>query len=147
MLWKIYKVGQVSTPSDCFGVPWTICKGIIQNVASSARILTSTQFKVWIKPNGEMPFLYGNHVVKAHVGRITEDTPEHQGVLVYNMADVPLVSRLFEASFNNENLHCLKGFGVTAKCTADTRKLDPTGIVVFHQADVGEYLREEDTLC
>lgn len=48
--------------------------------------------QVWIKPNGEMPFLYGNHVVKAHLGRITEDTPEHQGVIVFSMSDVPLVS-------------------------------------------------------
>lgn len=39
-----------------------------------------------------MPFLYGNHVVKAHLGRITEDTPEHQGVVIYSMSDVPLVS-------------------------------------------------------
>ncbi|KAF9462109.1 secretory pathway protein Sec39-domain-containing protein [Collybia nuda] len=83
------------------------------------------KYKVWIKPNGEMPFLYGNHVVKAHLGRITEDTPEHQGVVVFNMKDIPL------------------GFGVTARSTVDTRKLDPTSIIVFHQADVGEYLRDE----
>lgn len=51
-------------------------------------------FKVWIKPNGEMPFLYGNHALKAHVGRISDDTPEHQGVVVYSMSDVPLVSIL-----------------------------------------------------
>ena len=38
-----------------------------------------------------MPFLYGNHVAKAHLGRITEDTPEHQGVVVFNMNDIPLV--------------------------------------------------------
>lgn len=86
------------------------------------------QYKVWIKPNGEMPFLYGNHVVKAHLGRITEDTPEHQGVVVFSMSDVPL------------------GFGVTARSTTDTKKLDPTSIIVFHQADVGEYLRDEGTL-
>ncbi|KAG8891531.1 ribosome biosynthesis protein nip7 [Tulasnella sp. 403] len=86
------------------------------------------KYKVWVKPNGEMPFLYGNHIAKAHLGRITEDTPEHQGVVVYSMSDVPL------------------GFGVTARSTIDTRKLDPTGIIVFHQADVGEYLRDEDTL-
>jgi len=49
-------------------------------------------YKVWVKPNGEMPFLYGNHVLKAHVGRITQDTPEHQGVVVYSMNDIPLVS-------------------------------------------------------
>ena len=47
--------------------------------------------QVWVKPNGEMPFLYGNHVLKAHLGRITEDTPEHQGVVVYSMKDIPLV--------------------------------------------------------
>jgi 60S ribosome subunit biogenesis protein NIP7 len=51
-------------------------------------------YKVWVKPNGEMPFLYGNHVLKAHVGRITQDTPEHQGVVVYSMSDIPLVCGL-----------------------------------------------------
>ncbi|KAI0348413.1 hypothetical protein BDW22DRAFT_1410576 [Trametopsis cervina] len=74
------------------------------------------KYKVWIKPNGEMPYLYGNHVLKAHLGRITEDTPEHQGVVVYSMNDIPL------------------GFGVTARSTVDTRKLDPTSIIVFHQS-------------
>ncbi|KAJ3286454.1 ribosome biosynthesis protein nip7 [Borealophlyctis nickersoniae] len=86
------------------------------------------KYKVWVKPNGEMPFLYGNHILKAHLGRITEDTPEHQGVIVYSMGDVPL------------------GFGVTARSTQDARKLEPTAMVVFHQADVGEYLRDEDAL-
>ncbi|PWN92860.1 60S ribosome subunit biogenesis protein NIP7 [Acaromyces ingoldii] len=86
------------------------------------------KYKVWIKPNGELPFLYGNHVVKAHLGRITDDTPEHAGVVVLAMNGTPL------------------GFGVTARSTVDTRKLDPTSIIVFHQADVGEYLRDEDTL-
>ncbi|CAK9783997.1 putative cytosolic large ribosomal subunit protein [Cutaneotrichosporon oleaginosum] len=86
------------------------------------------KYKVWIKPAGELPFLYGNHVVKAHLGRITEDTPEHQGVVVFSMADIPL------------------GFGATARSTVATKDLDPSGIVVFHQADVGEYLRDEETM-
>jgi len=38
------------------------------------------------------------------------------------------------------------GFGTTAKSTTDARKTDPTAIIVYHQADVGEYLRDEDTL-
>jgi hypothetical protein len=80
---------------------------------------------VWLKPTAELSFLYGNHVLKAGLGRITEDCPKYQGVVIYNMADVPL------------------GFGVTARSTAETRKLEPTGIVAFHQADVGEYLRDE----
>lgn len=84
--------------------------------------------KIWVKSNGEMPFLYGGNVVKAHVGRWSEDCPEHSGVVVLNMDDVPL------------------GFGVTARGTVDARKLDPTGVVVFRQGDVGEYLRGEDSL-
>ncbi len=50
------------------------------------------KYKVWIKPNGELPFLYGNHVVKAHLGRITDDTPEHAGVVVLSMSNTPLGS-------------------------------------------------------
>ncbi|GAB7354510.1 hypothetical protein MBLNU459_g4978t1 [Dothideomycetes sp. NU459] len=91
-------------------------------------IAPHARYKVWVKPNGEMPFLYGGHVVKAHIGRWSEDCPEHQGVVVLSMNDTPL------------------GFGVTARSTVEARRLDPTGIVAFRQADIGEYLREEDTL-
>ncbi|KAK7746155.1 ribosome biosynthesis protein nip7 [Diatrype stigma] len=98
------------------------------------------RYKIWIRANGEMPLLYGGNVVKAHVGRFTEDTPEHQGVVILSMDDKPL------------------GFGVTAvltcvyrwqskeRSTAEARRLDPTGIVCFRQSDCGEYLRDEDTL-
>lgn len=57
------------------------------------------RFKVWIKPNGEMPFLYGGNVLKAHVGRWSEDCPEHQGVVVYSMNDMPLVSKKKKINF------------------------------------------------
>ena len=40
----------------------------------------------------------------------------------------------------------VQGFGVAAKSTQDCRHADPASIVVFHQADVGEYLRSEGTL-
>ncbi|KAH9082141.1 secretory pathway protein Sec39-domain-containing protein [Lactarius deliciosus] len=94
------------------------------------------KYKVWIKPNGEMPFLYGNHILKAHLGRITEDTPEHQGVVIYSMNDVPLVNELRLCLIRRNLFQCLsvQGFGVTSRSTVDTRKLDPTAIVVFHQA-------------
>ncbi|EGE81234.1 60S ribosome subunit biogenesis protein NIP7 [Blastomyces gilchristii SLH14081] len=91
-------------------------------------IAPHARYKMWIKPNGEMPFLYGGNIVKAHVGRWSEDCPEHSGVVVHSMDDTPL------------------GFGVTARSTAEARRLDPTGITTFRQADIGEYLREEDTL-
>jgi len=37
-----------------------------------------------------MSFLYGNHILKAGLGRITENTPQNTGVVVYNMAGTPL---------------------------------------------------------
>lgn len=55
-------------------------------------IAPHARYKVWVKANGEMPFLYGGHVVKAHVGRWSEDMPEHAGVVVFSMNDTPLVS-------------------------------------------------------
>ena len=83
-----------------------------------------------------MPFLYGNHVVKAHLGRITEDTPEHQGIVVFSMNDTPLVRLSIAIKVQILWLTVYQGFGVTARSTLDTRKLDPTGIIVFHQACV-----------
>jgi hypothetical protein len=44
--------------------------------------------KVWVKPAAEMSFLYGNHVLKAGVGRVTDGVQQHCGVVVVNMADV-----------------------------------------------------------
>lgn len=98
------------------------------HVTSLEVISKQAKNKIWIKPNGEMPFLYGNHIVKAHVGKMTEDVPEHTGLIVYSMNDLPL------------------GFGVSAKSTAESRRVDPSAIVAFRQSDVGEYLREEDSL-
>lgn len=110
-------------------------------------IAPHARYKVWVKQNGEMPFLYGGHVVKAHVGRWSEDAPEHAGVLVLSMNDTPLVSRQIGKDLAGIwHTYDGQGFGVTARSTAEARKLDPTGIVAFRQADVGEYLREEGTL-
>ena len=80
-------------------------------------------YKVWIKPSAEMSFLYGNHVTKSGLARMTEGTPQYAGVVVYNVNDIPL------------------GFGVAAQSTDVAQSLDPTGIVVLHQADIGDYLR------
>ena len=82
---------------------------------------------MWVKPTSEMSFLYGNHLLKSGLGRITENTPANQGVVVFSVADVPL------------------GFGVAAKSTQDCRKLDPSSIVAFLSGR-GEYLRAEDDM-
>lgn len=84
--------------------------------------------QLWLKPSSELNFLYGNHVLKAGLGRITENTPANAGIVIYNMADVPL------------------GFGITVKSTAECKALDPTAIVALHQSDCGEYLRSEDKM-
>ena len=34
--------------------------------------------QVWVKPGAEMSFLYGNHVLKSGLGRITENTAQNQ---------------------------------------------------------------------
>ena len=58
------------------------------------------KYKVWVKPNGEQTFLYGNHVLKGHLARITENTPANTGVVIFSITDVPI------------------GFGVCMKTTA-----------------------------
>lgn len=85
-------------------------------------------FKLWVKPNQEQSFMYGNNVTRAGLGRITEDTPQYQGVAVFTMADVPL------------------GFGVTAQSTLQCRKCEMNSAVLFHESDIGEYLRDEARL-
>lgn len=86
------------------------------------------RYKIWLKSSAENSFIYGNHILKSHVAKMTEEIPEHHGVIILNGNDVPL------------------GFAVTAKSAAAVTKMDPTAIIAFHQADVGEYLRDEDTL-
>ena len=81
-----------------------------------------------LKPSAEQQFLYGHNVTKAGLGRITENTEKYAGVVVYSMNDLAL------------------GFGVAAKSTAECRHSDPMAIICFHQADIGEYIRSEQTL-
>lgn len=66
--------------------------------------------------------------MKSGLGRITQQTGQYQGVIIYSMNDLPL------------------GFGVTAKSAMEIKAVDPMTIVAFHQADTGEYLRNEDFL-
>ncbi|XP_021263893.1 60S ribosome subunit biogenesis protein NIP7 homolog [Numida meleagris] len=126
--------GAASIPRDslvalgtCFG-KFTKTQKFRLSVTALDFLAPYAKYKVWVKPGSEQSFLYGNHVLKSGLGRITENTAQYQGVVVYSMADIPL------------------GFGVAAKSTQDCRKVDPMAIVVFHQADVGEYVRSEDTL-
>ncbi len=86
------------------------------------------KYKVWVKPKGEQTFVYGNHVLKGHLARMTENTPANIGVVVFSISDIPL------------------GFGMCMKTTQQARDVDPTHVVVVNQADIGEYLRSEDDI-
>jgi len=111
----------------CFG-KFTKTRKFRLHVTSLDYLAPYAQYKIWLKATAEQQFLYGNHIMKSGLGRISESTGKYQGVVVYNMADVPL------------------GFGVAAKATSECRHAEPMAIVCFHQADVGEYIRAEDTL-
>jgi 60S ribosome subunit biogenesis protein NIP7 len=111
----------------CFG-KFTKSKKFRLNITCLDYLAQYAQHKVWVKPNAEMSFLYGNHVTKAALAKMTEGVPQYAGVVVYNMNNVPL------------------GFGIAAQPTEYCKDLDPTANVVLHQGDVGEYLREEDSL-
>jgi 60S ribosome subunit biogenesis protein NIP7 len=96
------------------------------NITALDYLSKYAKYKVWIKPGGEQSFLYGNHVLKSHIARITEDTAQYSGIVVYNINDLPL------------------GFGTSAKSTIQLKDADPTNIVIYNQGDIGEYLRVED---
>jgi ribosome biogenesis protein Nip4 len=64
----------------CFG-KFTKTKKFRLHITCLDYLSQYSKYKIWIKPNGEMSFLYGNNVLKAHLGRITENTPQYQGVV------------------------------------------------------------------
>ncbi|MES1912575.1 MAG: ribosome biosynthesis protein nip7 [Cercozoa sp. M6MM] len=111
----------------CFG-KFTKTRKFRLQITALPYLAKYAKYKVWIKPKAEMSYMYGNHVIKAALGRITENTPRNTGVVMFTMSDVPI------------------GFGVSAYSTDECRKVEPTAIVCYHQADIGEYLRDEETL-
>lgn len=58
--------------------------------------------------------MYGNHVLKAHLARITEGSAKNDGVIVYSMKGVPL------------------GFGTLARSPEEFQLMDPTAIVAYN---------------
>jgi 60S ribosome subunit biogenesis protein NIP7 len=111
----------------CFG-KFTKGRNFHLKVTCLDLVAQHARYKVWLKPSAEMSFLYGNNVIKAGLGRMTEAIPQYAGVIVLSMSNTPL------------------GFGRAAQTTERAAELDPTAIVVLHQADIGEYLREENEL-
>ena len=84
--------------------------------------------KIWVKPEAETSFLYGNHLVKNGVTRVSEGMARNVGCVMFNENDIPI------------------GFGTTACSSVEFTRLTATAIVCYNQGDLGEYLREEDTM-
>lgn len=70
--------------------------------------------KIWLKSNGEQNFLYGNHVLKAHIASISEQCLRNEGVIIVSQDNIPL------------------GFGVLAKTAEELKTADPTAIYVYN---------------
>jgi 60S ribosome subunit biogenesis protein NIP7 len=85
-------------------------------------------YKVWVKPSAELPFLYGQHILKEGVENMTEGTPRNAGVVVFTKQDLPI------------------GLGVALQSSLSLRLAHPTIMAVARQGDLGEYLRGESTI-
>ncbi|XP_065169366.1 60S ribosome subunit biogenesis protein NIP7 homolog [Atheta coriaria] len=118
---------QLVCAGTCFG-KFTKTNKFVLHITALTYIAPYAQCKIWLKPAAEQTFLYGNHIAKSGMGRISENTERYSGVVVYSMSDLPL------------------GFGVAAKATAECKHAEPMATVCFHQSDIGEYIRSEAEL-
>lgn len=118
---------QLICAGTCFG-KFTKSNKFILHITALTYLAPYAQCKLWLKPSTEQQFLYGNHITKAGLGRISENVEKYAGVVIYNMADLPL------------------GFGVASRSTAECKHADPLSVICFHQADIGEYIRSEEDL-
>ena len=87
------------------------------------------QYKVWVKPSAEVPFLYGQHILKEGVENMDVGTPRNAGVVVFNKQDMAI------------------GIGVALQSSVALKSSHPTIMAVARQGDLGEYLRSETSIA
>ena len=93
----------------CLVVKWLWSESVGQDarlvccpaVQSSVKLHVPLHQQVWVRPTAEMQFLYGNHVLKSGLGRITEGTPAYTGAVhwdssgfLHSSRDFPTPSQL-----------------------------------------------------
>ena len=61
----------------CFG-KFTKTRKFRLHITALDFLAPYAQHKVWAKTGAEQQFLYGHHVMKSGLGRITENTPKYQ---------------------------------------------------------------------
>lgn len=69
---------QLMSVGTCFG-KFTKSNKFILHITALNFLSPYAQYKIWVKPATEQQFLYGNHIPKSGLGRITENTPQYQG--------------------------------------------------------------------
>ena len=122
--------------------------------------------QIWVKASAEQQFLYGHHIMKSGLGRITENTPKWAFLKIWSLKFLPSSgTRVWSCT---AWLTCPLGLGWLQKpprsagtrtpwtllhstrcriCTADWhRKSVDLIFSQFFQADLGEYIRAEETL-
>lgn len=56
----------------CFG-KFTKTKKFRLQITALDYLAPYAQYKIWVKPSSEQSFLYGNHILKSGLGRVTEN--------------------------------------------------------------------------
>ena len=123
----VFKRKQLASAGTCFG-KFTKTGRFRLSISALPYIAQYAQRKVWVKASSEMTFLYGQNIIKAGVQRLTEGAEENSGVVVLSMSNAPL------------------GFGLLAHSSERLKAHHGTATAVLHQADVGEFLRDEEGL-
>ena len=62
----------------CFG-KFTKTGKVRLNITCMEYLAKYAKYKIWVKSAGEQAFVYGNHVAKTHLARMTENAPQNTG--------------------------------------------------------------------
>ncbi|XP_014204715.1 60S ribosome subunit biogenesis protein NIP7 homolog [Copidosoma floridanum] len=127
VLAETVSIDSLISAGTCIG-KFTKTGKFLLHITALNLIVPYAQNKMWLKSTAEQQFLYGNNITKAGLGRITENVSQYEGVVIFSFNDLPL------------------GFGVASKNTFDCKAADPMAVVCYHQADIGEYVRSENSL-
>lgn len=91
------------------------------------------KLQVWVRPTAEMQFLYGNHVLKSGLGRITEGTPAYTGACSHSPLftdEVPILDTVTNVTRHKKrslNRRCMCIDNRNARC--DGLRIDKRAVL------------------
>lgn len=74
---------QLMSLGTCFG-KFTKTGKFRLHITSLPYLAQYAKFKIWLNKMVKCHFYMVNHVLKAHIGRMSDDIPEHAGVIIYS---------------------------------------------------------------